>query len=272
MNFKKVFRGYDPKQVDKYIAETAQKEQQLRTAQKERIDELSDENYALRQQIKQYQTDEQAISKSLIASQQLAQELKFDAEKYSELVLSRAKIFYATWRAYAQTLLASLSDEEVRQFNILQKKLENVINAYEGKDVAKETAERELAMTAVQDTAQDVPQEATDADKGATASAEETSSQPADVTTTEQEHAQAQEAVAGTEEQNADPLSTEEEWRHAREVVDVTPSETTMGIYQNPIRKVEEASDQVIDLRELTQTDLSLEELCAELGLIVKKD
>ena len=73
MNFKKVFRGYDPKQVDKYIAETAQKEQQLRTAQKERIDELSDENYALRQQIKQYQTDEQAISKSLIASQQLGQ-------------------------------------------------------------------------------------------------------------------------------------------------------------------------------------------------------
>ena len=68
------------------------------------------------------------------------------------------------------------------------------------------------------------------------------------------------------------PLTEEEKWRQAREVVDVTPSEKTMGIYANPIGKVEQASGQVIDLRELTKTDMSLEDLCAELGLIVKKD
>lgn len=227
MNFKKVFRGYDPQEVDKYIADTAQKEQQLRASQKERIDELLDENYTLRQQVKQYQTDEQAISKSLIASQNLAQELKFDAEKYSDLVLSRAKIFYATWRAYSQTLIASLSAEEVREFNALQRKIESVINAYEGKDVAKEMDER------------------------ADIHNQENNGVITDRNRDSQQHVVATETVQPT--------------------VEGTPTETAMGVFANPITKIENAADQVIDLRELTKPDMSLEDLCAELGLTVQK-
>lgn len=254
MSFKKVFRGYDPDEVDKYIAETAEKEQKIRTAQKERIDELSDENYALRQQVKQYQTDEQAISKSLVASQHLAQELKLDAERYSDLVLSRAKIFYATWRAYSQTLVSSLSEEEVKSFNVLQKKIEDVINAYEGKDVAREVDEQNAKrQTAAANAKAD----------------DQVAAQPEPVAPTEQVSAPATASQPAANE--TAELSEEEKWRRAREVVDVTPSETTMRIY-NPISKVEQASGQVIDLRELSKTDMSLEDLCAELGLIVKKD
>ena len=196
MGFKKVFRGYDPEEVDKFVADTAARDKVIRSAQKERIDELTDENYTLRQQLKQYQADEQAISKSLIASEQLAQELKNDAEKYSNLVLSRAKIFYAAWRAYSKTLIAALSAEEVREFNKLQKKLENTINAYEGSDDVKKVAE---------DLARD------------------------------------------------------------RQV-----AATTANSFDNPIDKVEQACDQAIDLRELSQPEQSLEELCQELGLIRK--
>ncbi len=140
MKFKRVFRGYDPSQVDTYINETSERELQLRQAQKERIDQLIDENSSLTQQVKQYKMDEQAISKSLIDSQKLAQELKNDAERYSELVLSRAKIFYAAWSAYAQTLVNTLSADELKALNQLQKKIENIINAYEGKDVAQESS------------------------------------------------------------------------------------------------------------------------------------
>ena len=39
----------------------------------------------------------------------------------------------------------------------------------------------------------------------------------------------------------------------------------------NPIEKVEQAAEYVIDLRELTRTDASLEELCSDLGLINSK-
>lgn len=135
MTFNKVFRGYDPQEVDEYIQSQAQKDSKIRAEQKERIDQLLDENATLTQQVKQYQTDEQAISKSLIETQRLVQEMKGDAQKYSDLVLSRAKIFYAAWHTYSQTLISTLSDEEVKEFNALLSKLENVINAYEGKNV-----------------------------------------------------------------------------------------------------------------------------------------
>ena len=48
MKFKMVLRGYDPKEVDKHLADTSAKEQEIRVAQKERIAELSEENRALK--------------------------------------------------------------------------------------------------------------------------------------------------------------------------------------------------------------------------------
>ena len=192
MNFKKKMRGYDPADVDKYLQElenTSKREMEIRVSQKERIDQLTEENHTLRQQVQQYKTDHDAISQSLIASQNLAQKLKFDAEKYSDVVLTRAKIFYATWRTYSQTLISSLSNEEVEEFNRLQQKIEDVINAYEGKDVAKEMDEMSRAT----------------------------------------------------------------------------------GGYKNPISKIEQVADQAIDLSELARNDLSLDDLCSELGLMSKK-
>ena len=191
MKFKKVLRGYDPKEVDRHLTETAAKEQEIRAAQKERIAELSEENRALRKLIRQYHADEQAISSSLIASQNLAHEVRLDADKYSEFVLTRAKIFCASWRAYSRTLVAALSDEEVRELNSLQRKIENLINAYEGKEVVEKVAAAEA-----------------DSDK------------------------------------NHD--------------------------FSNPISRIEDASEQVIDLAELTNPSQSLEEICIELGIVKK--
>ena len=195
MNFKKVFRGYDPIEVDKHLAETANKEQQIRTAQKERIDELLEENRVLRKRVSHYEVNEQAISQALIDSHKLADEVKLDAEKYSNLVLNRAKIFCASWRAYSKTLVAALSDEEVREFNFLQRKIENMINAYEGKQQDSQVA-----------------------------------------------------AAKADERQNDVPF----------------------GVFSNPIVRVEDASEHVIDLKELTKTNQTLEEICAELGILKK--
>lgn len=139
MKFKKVLRGYDPKEVEKYLTETANKEQQIRAAQKERIDELVDENATLRKALERYQADEKSIAKALIEAHNLANQIKVDADNYSESVLLRAKIFCAAWRAYSQTLVAALSAEEVRQFNLLQRKIEDLTAAYERDDV-KEVA------------------------------------------------------------------------------------------------------------------------------------
>ena len=130
MQFKKVFRGYSPKQVDDYLRELTQKHENIRLAQKQYLEELTEENYQLRHKVKQYQQDEQAIAKSLVDSQKLADELKNDAVRFSELVLSRAKVFYATWQAYAQTLVATLDEQELIQFNRLMAKIENITQGW----------------------------------------------------------------------------------------------------------------------------------------------
>lgn len=149
MKFKKVFRGYDPQEVDKHVNETAAKDQQIRREQKERIDELLEENRALRSAVQQFQADEKAIVKTLIASQNLAQEVRLDADSYSEMVLVRAKIFCASWRAYSQVLISSLSDDEVREFNLLQRKIESLISDYEhGADVSQAAATQAAASNA----------------------------------------------------------------------------------------------------------------------------
>ena len=135
MKFNKVFRGYDPAQVESYLSEQEKKYNEVGAAQKQRIDELVEENIALRTVVSKYREDEAAISKALIASNKLALELENDAEKLSELTLSRAKIFYATWYAYSQTFISALSGEEVRQFNQLKLKVERIINAFEGQNV-----------------------------------------------------------------------------------------------------------------------------------------
>lgn len=209
MKFGKKMRGYNPAEVDKYIQEmeqNAQRELEIRVAQKERIDQLTEEVLTLQQQVKKYHDDEQAISQSLIVSQNLAQRMKHDAEKYSDIVLTRAKIFYATWRAYSQTIISSLSPEEVAEFNKLQGKIEQIINAYEGKDIVQEYEDRQFEASIIQN-------------------------------------------AAATTSSNSGSSSK----------------------YKNPITKIEQTAEHVIEFDELNRSDLSLEDLCVELGLTAKK-
>ncbi len=191
--FETTFRGYNKDQVDKYILELEQKYANTLRDQKDRIFSLVDEISTLNDQLKQYKLDEQAISKSLVESQRLASELKYDADRYNQLTLRKAKIFYATWQTYAKTLLATLSDSEVKQFNGLSDKIATLINSSEG-------IESSNSINSV--------------------------------------------------------VST---------VADATSSNNA-----NPIVRVQNMSQQSIDPRELIDNDLSLEELCKDLGLMDK--
>ena len=130
MKFNKSFRGYDVAQVDNYINAQQQRFEQVSSTQKQRIFELSDQNEQLKKQLEQYQLDEKAIKESLIESNKLALQLKNDAEKYSRVVLQRAKVFYATWQAYAKTMLNGFSSQEMEQFNQMLKKIEELIANY----------------------------------------------------------------------------------------------------------------------------------------------
>jgi len=271
ITFSKKFRGYDPQEVDKYIREKNEKESKLRASQKERIDQLADENYVLRQELKQYHADEQAIAQSLIESQNLAKELKGNAEAYSDLVLSRAKTFYATWRAYSQTLISSLSRDEVQAFNALQKKIEKLINAYEGKDVKAQAEAIEQAASA-QDVESDTQSETVLNDEAAVTQAAEAAEESplADATDTSDESDTADDVAVF---QNDEPLINEGDFDEPLEILDFAQIAAELEKKQameNPIKKVEDAAEQKIDLMELLRPNESLVDICSDFGLINK--
>lgn len=266
MTFNKKFKGYDPAQVDAYLKELKEKESKIRTAQKERMDALADENYVLRQELKKYHANELAISQSLIESQNLAKEVKGNADKYSQLVLSRAKIFYATWRAYAQTIISTLTREELQAFNALQKRIENIINAYEGENVETEMKEVEEEALKEPIVVEELPEEDDSDDVYAapihindelSLGYAELEKDIADLSAVLMEMKKA----SGIEVDGKDGSSDADE----------QSGDGEQAVLENPIKKVEQVADEKIDLMELLKPDDSLEDICADLGLIGKK-
>lgn len=147
MKFRKVFRGYDPRQVEQFLKTKEESDAMVLQAQRERVDQLADENNRLKEQIAKYTDKEKAISDALIQSQQLAAKLQNNAQKYAEVVLARAKLFYASWQAYSQTMVSALSSEELQRFNELKQKLETLIKNYDGTNIDAETADLVLSAT-----------------------------------------------------------------------------------------------------------------------------
>ncbi|MCM1290248.1 MAG: DivIVA domain-containing protein [Corallococcus sp.] len=251
MKFSTSMRGYNKKEVDKYIADLEQKESNLRNAQKQHIDELADENFALRRQLQVYLSNERAIAQSLVDANNLAGELQGNAQKFAEVTLERAKTFYVAWSSYAKTLVATLSDEEVKRFNELKDKIERTINAYEGGDVAsyanKITAQIDkppIAEKSVSFSHTDSPALQNDAANGTQSESETFSPAQSEVDAQLKPLAAATQAPTNAQKRAVERLT-------------------------NPIEKVQQASGQVIDLRELVRPNESLADLCRDLGLDV---
>lgn len=226
MEFKKVFRGYDPNQVDKYINETAERESSTRKAQRERIEELSEENYNLRERIVELQRRQNDVAEALVVAERVASDIEQHAKDYADRALVEAKKFYATWQAYSKTIVASFTDDELAAFNILEKKIGDVIANYERKLKNGESAEVNKAQTGRK-------------------------MSPAE--------------FVKKMEQAADELNVKSS--KAEKEVAATSDKSA-----NPITRVEQAAGQSIDLRELIHPKQSLEELCADLGLIDGED
>ena len=231
MEFRKVFHGYDPHSVDKYLSDLTEQNKKIHSSQRERIDELLDENATLRDRIAELQAKENAVTDALVVSRNAALLMEQQAKDYSDKALFQAKKFYATWQAYAQTVVSSFTKEELAAFNGLQRKIERVIAEYERE--AKKNAEKIPFSQRMERELEELNRRSRELEASEKAAA--AASAPAEQS--------AQEAVS-----------------------DVTDK------LLNPIDKVEKAAEQAIDLRELTRATDSLEDLCADLGLVGGKD
>lgn len=231
MAFSKKMRGYDPAEVDKYIAELSEREGATRRAQKERIDELSEENYNLRERIAELTRRENDIAEALITAQAVARDMEQHAQDCVNKALFEAKKFYATWQAYSKTIIATFTDDEVAAFTSLERKIGDVIASYERK-LSGEDVEQDVTAT--------VPKKP-----------RKTSAR----SSTPEEFVRKMEQA--TEELNVRAEKKSKEQPAADESLD-----------PNPITRVQQAAGQTIDLRELLRPEQSLEDLCADLGLI----
>lgn len=238
MEFKKVFRGYDPKQVDKYIAETAEREGATRRAQRERIDELSEENYNLRERIVELQRRQNDVAEAMIVAERVANDIEQNAKNYADRALVEAKKFYATWQAYSKTIVSSFTDDELKAFNALAGKINDVISGYEsrlkGEDTPSSKRKSAPKMT---------PEEFV-----------KKMEQAADELNAKSQKAEQEEEKEAVKEIDSAPAAKSE-----TEAVKKSP---------NPITRIEQASNQSVDLKELLRPEQTLEELCLDLGLI----
>lgn len=231
MEFRKVFHGYDPHSVDKYLSDLTEQNKKIHSSQRDRIDELLDENATLRDRIAELQAKENAVTDALVVSRNAALLMEQQAKDYSDKALFQAKKFYATWQAYAQTVVSSFTKEELAAFNGLQRKIERVIAEYERE--AKKNAEKIPFSQRMERELEELNRRSRELEASEKAAA----------------------AASAPTEQSAQEATS-----------DVTDK------LLNPIDKVEKAAEQAIDLRELTRTSDSLEDLCADLGLVGGKD
>ena len=264
MKFKIKTRGYSVKEVDEYLADLELKNNNLRIAQKQRIDELSDENYALRRQVQGYANNEHAIVQSLVDANHLAEELQGNAQKFADVTLERAKTFYVAWSAYAKTFIAALSDEEVKRFNELKEKVEHTIDAYEGASVAAYAAEITAKMEADEQAANGA--DALDNSVEVTAPEDVAVAQVSTV-----DESAGAEDVADNAENASTQLEVAAQIKPLTAATDAPTNAQKRAVERltNPIDKVQKASGQAIDLRELVRPTESLADLCRDLGFDV---
>ncbi len=257
MQFKKVFRGYDPQQVDKYISETADREGATRRAQRERIDELSEENYNLRERIVELQRRQNDVAEAMIVAQKVAADIEQNAKDYADRALVEAKKFYATWQAYSKTIVASFTDDELAAFTGLERKIGDVIANYESKlKGAVPPSKRNSAPKMTPDEFVKRMEQAADELNAKSLQAEQV----------EQENPVSDEPV----DSDATAVSAEKAKPTAAKPSNSKTHKETKSA--NPITRVEQAAGQSVDLKELLRPQQSLEDLCADLGLIESAD
>lgn len=99
MRFRVKLRGYEIKEVDRFIAETQAKNDAAFTAQKERIASLKQQNESLGTELAVLKSREEQIKLTLLKATKTADELNEQIKQRYKEELERLKLFRAKWTA-----------------------------------------------------------------------------------------------------------------------------------------------------------------------------
>lgn len=95
--FRKVLRGYDEKEVNVFLTKLNDNFASVSEEQKERIDELKEQNEKLAEELSVYRKKEKLIERTLTEATRRAEDIEGELKTQYALEIERLKIFQAKW-------------------------------------------------------------------------------------------------------------------------------------------------------------------------------
>lgn len=127
--FKKVFRGFDPKEVKAFLEEVAQEMERLIKENTLLIDRLQ----RLEEELKAHAEREESLKRTLVTAQRLTDTLKENAKKEAELLIKETELKAERLMEQAHQRLASIQweiEELKRQKTLFEAKLRSAIKLH----------------------------------------------------------------------------------------------------------------------------------------------
>ena len=134
MNFKVVKKGYDKIQVDEYIQNLTNENNEVVTNLKTEIEELKKQKAELEQVVNSYDKKKDEIFVAFVEAQETSAKLKAKAEKRFADEMERLQLFQQKWTDYAKEITKTLAPEQAEKFEQAGKKFEEILSLYD-KDV-----------------------------------------------------------------------------------------------------------------------------------------
>ena len=130
MKFDVLKKGYDKDQVNEYIQNITNENNEIITNLKSEIDELKKQNEELSKVVNSYENKKDEIFVAFVEAQETAAKLKARAEKRFEDEMERLQLFRQKWTTYAKQVVKNLVEEQAQKFEQASQKFEEILAIY----------------------------------------------------------------------------------------------------------------------------------------------
>ncbi|MBE5748156.1 MAG: hypothetical protein E7344_00840 [Clostridiales bacterium] len=131
MNFKVVKKGYDQTQVNEYIQNITNENNDVVTNLKTEIEELKRQKEDLEQVVADYEKKKEEIFVAFVEAQETSAQLKEKAEKRFADEMERLQLFQQKWTSYAKEVSKTLAPDQVEKFEQAGRKFEEILSLYD---------------------------------------------------------------------------------------------------------------------------------------------
>lgn len=279
MKFDVVKKGYDKAQVQEYIQNLTNENNDIITNLKSEIEELKKQKEELAQVVEGYEKKKEEVFVAFVEAQETSAKLKARAERRFEEEMERLQLFQQKWTSYAKQVTKTLAEDQAEQFEQASQKFQEILAVYE-KEVKIIQPEQKAEEPQQEKTFNPLKKVAKFLDKF-----EQTEQKVVKVEQTEIEQPQIEQILVEENEKQEEivvtkaPLELEEV---AEELVDQQQIEPVVieqikkqddikqkvqQLFEEEDRLAQEENNDIAQ-NEIFNVQQSLEDLCKELGLI----